>query len=309
MKIDFLGRYKDVAKLIEAPTKPAEQQKAPTEFATLLRDISPFAPKATEIVQETEIVEPLVIPTESEDSGPMARFNFPLPELDLPGLSLIEVSPALPDDVKEAEISVKSPEGLEARRVRVGVEALHELPRQERISTVGKLIDAEGTEQGVDPVLGMAVANTESNFNPLAVSKDGHASKGIFQLLDSTGSQLFNDNNIEGKYNPFDPQQNVKLGVSYLRKLHEIFSSATKLPNNLSTVAAANSSSLEKLAVAAFNAGEGRVASAQDRAQRAGMNPSDYDSVSIYLPESTQEYVQKVLDSKLQFESEINTEE
>ena len=265
--------------------------------------------KRLKLLKKQRLVEPLVIPTEPEDSGPMARFNFPLPELNLPGLSPIEATPGLPDDVKEAEISVKSPEGVEANRIRVGFESLHELPRQERISAVSKLVNAEGTEQGVDPVLGMAVADTESNFNPLAVSKDGHASKGLFQLLDSTGNELFTQSSIAGKYNPFDPQQNVKLGVSYLRKLHEIFSSATKLPNNLSTVAAANSSSLEKLAVAAFNAGEGRVASAQDRAQRAGMNPSDYDSVSIYLPESTQEYVQKVLGSKLQFESKINTEE
>ncbi|MEZ4754140.1 MAG: hypothetical protein R3A13_07505 [Bdellovibrionota bacterium] len=55
---------------------------------------------------------------------------------------------------------------------------------------------------------------------------------------------------------------------------------------------------MEKLAVAAFNVLERVEWLAQDRAERAGMDPADYASVSAYLPESTQEYVEKVIGSK-----------
>jgi membrane-bound lytic murein transglycosylase MltF len=85
--------------------------------------------------------------------------------------------------------------------------------------------------------------------------------------------------------------------------LHDTFSTPTALAPTVTTVAAANSSSLEKLAVAAFNAGEGRVAAAQERAQKAGLNPALYLDVESYLPQSTQEYVQKVLKLKTSFES------
>jgi soluble lytic murein transglycosylase-like protein len=95
----------------------------------------------------------------------------------------------------------------------------------------------------------------------------------------------------------------MELGVKHLRKLHDFFSSSTELTSNLATVPAANSASLEKLAVAAFNAGEGRVASAQDRAQRAGKDPADYAQVAPYLPDSTQEYVERVMLRKEQYEN------
>ncbi|MCB0317527.1 MAG: transglycosylase SLT domain-containing protein [Bdellovibrionales bacterium] len=309
MKIDFLGRYGDVSRLLDAPTKQVAEEKLPSEFATLLGDISPFKPKEPKIIEEKELIQPKIVAPKPKEESPMARFNFPLPELKMPGLEPIKIAPKLPEPVNPPEVSVKTPEGVIARRIKIEKQALHELPKPERISSISKLVNEFGVNQGIDPLLGMAVVGAESNYNPLAVSSDGHESKGLFQLLDSTGNQLFTENNLEGEYDPFNPEQNVKLGVSYLRKLHDIFSSSTKLPNNLSTVAAANSSSLEKLAVAAFNAGEGRVASAQERALRAGMNPADYDSVSIYLPESTQEYVQKVFSSKLKFEAEIESKE
>ena len=153
----------------------------------------------------------------------------------------------------------------------------------------------------------MAVVARESSFNPKAVSSDGHASKGLFQLLDRTGRDLLNRLGLESEYKPFDPEQNVYLGVGYLRHLHDIFSKETELPNRTTTVVAANTSSLEKLAVAAFNAGEGRVASAQQRALQAGKDPSQYDHIEDYLPESTQQYVSRVLEAKAQFASTLST--
>jgi soluble lytic murein transglycosylase-like protein len=93
----------------------------------------------------------------------------------------------------------------------------------------------------------------------------------------------------------------MELGTSYLRYLHDIFQTPTDLPNDHRTRSAADKASLEKLAVAAFNAGEGRVASAQHRAERAGKDPSHYDEVAPYLPESTRNYVSRVISGKKLF--------
>jgi len=123
------------------------------------------------------------------------------------------------------------------------------------------------------------------------------------QLLDTTGQDLAARTSMNQPYDPFKPELNIDLGVQYLRHLHEIFSKATLLPNELTTKAAANSTSLEKLAVAAFNAGEGRVASAQQRAEKAGKNPAEFAQVEPYLPDSTREYVNRVLSRRQDFAS------
>jgi soluble lytic murein transglycosylase-like protein len=171
----------------------------------------------------------------------------------------------------------------------------------DRMKQVQQIVSQVGKATGVDPALGMAVAKAESSFNPKAVSSDGHESKGLFQLLDTTGKELHEETGAERRYDPFDPTLNANLGVRYLRRLHDIFSQTTKLPNDLESVSAANSSSLEKLAVAAFNAGEGRVAAAQARAKEAGLNPGLYEEVERYLPKTTQEYVSRVMQYKGQF--------
>jgi soluble lytic murein transglycosylase-like protein len=163
-------------------------------------------------------------------------------------------------------------------------------------------LQAVGQKFGINPSLAAAVVKTESGFNTRAVSSDGHASKGLFQLLDSTGKDLLaRGEHIDRPYDPFDPDLNIELGTSYLKYLHDIFKSPTSLPNNRSTKPAADDTSLEKLAVAAFNAGEGRVASAQHRAQRAGKDPAHYDNVEPFLPASTREYVSRVVSSKKLF--------
>jgi soluble lytic murein transglycosylase-like protein len=107
--------------------------------------------------------------------------------------------------------------------------------------------------------------------------------------------------NTSQDYDPFNPDLNIDLGTSYLKYLHDIFRTGTELPNNLKTRAAADASSLEKFAVAAFNAGEGRVASAQGRSEKIGKDPAHYDQVAPFLPRTTREYVSKVVGGKKLF--------
>ena len=167
-------------------------------------------------------------------------------------------------------------------------------PIKEMIATAGKFY-------GIDPNLGMAIAQVESSFDPDAVSKDGHHSKGIFQLLDSTGKHMIDHTGLDERYDPFDPAQNTYLGVGYLRRLHDIFSVETNLGGNMRTVAASSAEHLEKLAVAAFNAGEGNVARAQARARALGKDPADFSAIEPYLPASTRSYVKKVTELRETF--------
>lgn len=302
MKIDFDSSYPQIVKLLDEPSSlRSTASRDGAAFAKLLGEIAPGGAQAPEATVKGPLTgsSPTGLPEVRDE--PMASFKFTAPE-PVP-LSYEPIKPEIPvTAVEEAsDEGVKSPTLLEARRIELP-RAFSELRHSERVAEVKKMVEQYGEKHGIDPVLGMAVVAKESSFNSNAVSSDGHASKGLFQLLDSTGKGLLNRSGRMDDYDPFDPDLNVELGVGYLRYLHDIFSQQTVLPNNLRTVSAANSASLEKLAVAAFNAGEGRVAWAQGRAKRDGLDPSRYENVESYLPESTQEYVRKVMRSKIDFE-------
>jgi soluble lytic murein transglycosylase-like protein len=84
----------------------------------------------------------------------------------------------------------------------------------------------------IDPRLALAIATTESNFNAAAVSPKN--AMGVMQLIPETAERF----NVK---NPFDPVQNVKGGLAYLRWLLAYFKGDVAL------------------AAAGYNAGEGAV--------------------------------------------------
>ena len=92
-------------------------------------------------------------------------------------------------------------------------------------------VERRAKEYGVRPELVMAVIRAESNFNPKAVSSKG--AQGLMQLMPRTAAAM-------GITDPFDPDQNIAGGTQYLSKLLKMFGN-------------------ERLAVAAYNAGPGRV--------------------------------------------------
>jgi len=92
-------------------------------------------------------------------------------------------------------------------------------------------VERRAREYGVRPELVMAVIKAESNFNPKAVSSKG--AQGLMQLMPRTAAAM-------GITDPFDPDQNIAGGTQYLSKLLKMFGN-------------------ERLAVAAYNAGPGRV--------------------------------------------------
>jgi soluble lytic murein transglycosylase-like protein len=97
---------------------------------------------------------------------------------------------------------------------------------------VEKLVREAAERHQVDPALVRAVIETESNWNPMAVSRKG--ALGLMQLIPTTAQRF-------GANDAFSPQQNVDAGVRYLKTLLERYN------GNLD------------LALAAYNAGEGAV--------------------------------------------------
>lgn len=94
------------------------------------------------------------------------------------------------------------------------------------------LVQKLAPEYGVYPRLAMAIIRAESNFNPGAISPKN--AQGLMQLIPETAERF----NVK---KPFDPEQNIRGGLSYLRWLLAYFE------GNIALVAAA------------YNAGEGAV--------------------------------------------------
>lgn len=95
-----------------------------------------------------------------------------------------------------------------------------------------KLVQENSQQQGVDPDLIRGVIAQESGGRPCAVSWKG--AQGLMQLMPTTADEF-------GVTDPFDPRQSVEAGAKLLKQL------LTKYNNDVS------------LALAAYNAGEGRV--------------------------------------------------
>jgi soluble lytic murein transglycosylase-like protein len=117
---------------------------------------------------------------------------------------------------------------------------------------IERLVQRLAPQFRVDPKLALTIIAVESNFDSYAVSRS--AAMGLMQLIPQTARRF-------GVKNAFDPQQNIRGGLAYLRWLLAYYE------GDVSLVAAA------------YNAGEGAV----DR--HKGVPPFD----------ETREYVRRVV--------------
>ncbi|MDQ8021623.1 MAG: transglycosylase SLT domain-containing protein [Moraxellaceae bacterium] len=97
---------------------------------------------------------------------------------------------------------------------------------------IAELISLLAPKYGIEPRLALAIAAAESNFNIMARSPKG--ALGVMQLIPDTAARF-------GVKKPFEPGQNIRGGLSYLRWLLAYYQGDVLL------------------AVAAYNAGEGAV--------------------------------------------------
>ena len=104
--------------------------------------------------------------------------------------------------------------------------------QHDRRSKYDDLIEDHARRYRIDPVLVRAVIQVESDFKPNTVSRKGAC--GLMQLIPATAKRY-------RVQDVFDPDQNIRGGVNYLRDLLEMF------PGNLPR------------ALAAYNAGENAV--------------------------------------------------
>ncbi|WP_221768072.1 lytic transglycosylase domain-containing protein [Pseudomonas aeruginosa] len=114
-----------------------------------------------------------------------------------------------------------------------------------------RLIQRYAHQVRMSPTLVTLMIHEESRFNPTAVSPKG--AKGLMQLMDAVSEELGVD--------PFDPESNIRGGTKHLARLYRAFG------GNL------------KLAIAAYNAGEGAV--------------RKYGGIPPY--EETQSYVSRIM--------------
>jgi soluble lytic murein transglycosylase-like protein len=102
-----------------------------------------------------------------------------------------------------------------------------------RCDRYAPLISAAAKRHGVDPNLVHAVIRAESAYRSRAKSHAGAC--GLMQLMPATAKRF-------GVRDIWDPEQNIEGGVAYLRFLQDLFAGDIRL------------------ALAAYNAGEGAVA-------------------------------------------------
>ncbi|WP_435924904.1 lytic transglycosylase domain-containing protein [Paenibacillus sp. DYY-L-2] len=132
-----------------------------------------------------------------------------------------------------------------------------------------RMIAEASGKYGVPVSLIKAVIETESSFNPKAVSSAG--AKGLMQLMDGTASGL-------GVMNPFDPAQNIDGGTRYLSNQLKRYGGD------------------ENTALAAYNAGPGTL-------RRLGIsNDAELMDKLHLLPRETQNYIAKIAAARSKYE-------
>lgn len=134
------------------------------------------------------------------------------------------------------------------------------------VRSYGPTIKRYAAHYGVDWRLVLATMKQESQFAPEARSHRGAA--GLMQIMPTTSEELARELEV---VDMSDPRDNIRGGVHYLRRLYDLFPAAEEADRM-------------KLALAAYNAGIGRIYDAQELAAYLHLNPLTWESIKDALP-------------------------
>lgn len=134
-------------------------------------------------------------------------------------------------------------------------------------------IQTESAKRNLDPYLVASLIRQESEFDPSAISYAN--AYGLMQLLPSVGKTMARQEGIAGfqTYQLLDPAMNIRLGTRYLRQMLDRFGG------------------VEEYALAAYNAGDNRVADWQAAGPYSGID----EFVESIPFTQTREYVEAIL--------------
>jgi len=138
-----------------------------------------------------------------------------------------------------------------------------------------------------------AVYGQENSFGILMGKRGSARAAGHFQFEPKT-ARRYGLVVSRGNDQRFDIDRASSAAARYLKDLNTWFGKRTTLSKGLQTIPVNSVSERKKYVLGAFNAGEGRIASAQRRAEKAGRNPQSWQDVARHLSRETQQYVEKV---------------
>ena len=188
------------------------------------------------------------------------------------------------------------------KRVVLALDANH---KQVRAARFAHFIEAEAAKYNLDANLIYAITETESHFNPFAVSKTG--ALGLMQLVASKAGRdamkaTTGQDRIPSVDELKDPATNVRLGAAYLARLSNHYLGGV-----------ANAQSKEYTVIAAYNGGSTRALKVfgDDKPQAVAMLNKlppkvVYDTLkNQHSSAETRSYVEKVTTTKKRYSTRV----
>jgi len=127
-----------------------------------------------------------------------------------------------------------------------------------------------------------AIYGQESSFGKSRRKRYINGAAGDFQIEKKTAKRM--GLTVSSKNDPrFDIDDSSAAAAKYLKTLENNFSKSTTLTKNLKTIPISNPSKRVKFIIAAYNAGEGRIARAQKITKESGGDPNSWDEVKENL--------------------------
>lgn len=139
------------------------------------------------------------------------------------------------------------------------------------LSPYDAIMKREADSLGLDWRMLAAIIYKESHFHIEAVSSRGAA--GLMQLMPANARNY-------GITDPLDPEQNIKAGAMLLKALYDRYARV-----------AANNSERYKYALAAYNAGVGRIRDCINLAKHLGVDPSYWINIVNIIPQMGDESI------------------